>query len=53
MTDPPPLPAGTIRIGRQPDNFDLADDGTIALITDFWPDPYERPASRAHLTEGY
>jgi ketosteroid isomerase-like protein len=33
--------------------FDLADDGKIALITDFWPDPYELPASRAHLVERY
>jgi predicted ester cyclase len=33
--------------------FDLADDGKIALITDFWPDPYDLPASRAHLVERY
>ena len=33
--------------------FDLADDGMIALITDFWPDPCELPASRAHLAERY
>jgi hypothetical protein len=33
--------------------FDLADDGKIALITDFWPQPYELPASRAHLVEHY
>jgi predicted ester cyclase len=33
--------------------FDLDDDGRIALITDFWPDPYELPASRAHLVERY
>ena len=33
--------------------FDLADDGKIALITDFWPDPHELPASRAHLVERY
>ena len=33
--------------------FDLADDGKIALITDFWPDPYELPISRAHLVERY
>jgi hypothetical protein len=33
--------------------FDLADDGKIALITDFWPGPYELPASRAHLVERY
>jgi hypothetical protein len=55
MTDPHPAPPTTIRIGRQPGLcfFDLADDGKIALITDFWPEPYELPASRAHLVERY
>jgi hypothetical protein len=33
--------------------FDLADDGRIARITDFWPAPAELPASRAHLVERY
>jgi SnoaL-like domain len=33
--------------------FELDDDGLIARITDFWPDPYELPASRAHLVERY
>ncbi len=33
--------------------FDLQEDGTIAHITDFWPDPYELPAQRAHLVERY
>ena len=33
--------------------FDLAEDGKIAGITDFWPAPYELPASRAHLVERY
>jgi len=33
--------------------FDLGDDGKITQITDFWPDPYELPASRAHLVERY
>jgi predicted component of type VI protein secretion system len=33
--------------------FDLADDGKIALITDFWPGPYDLPASRAPLVERY
>lgn len=33
--------------------FDLAGDGTIAVITDFWPEPCELPASRAHLVERY
>ena len=33
--------------------FDLQEDGTIIRITDFWPDPYELPESRAHLVERY
>jgi hypothetical protein len=33
--------------------FDLADDGRIARITDFWPTPCELPASRVHLVERY
>jgi predicted ester cyclase len=33
--------------------FDLNDAGEIACITDFWPDPYEPPAGRAHLVERY
>lgn len=33
--------------------FDLGDDGRITQITDFWPEPYELPASRAHLVERY
>ena len=33
--------------------FELQDDGKIARITDFWPDPYELPAQRAHLVERY
>jgi predicted ester cyclase len=33
--------------------FDLAEDGAISQITDFWPEPYEVPASRAHLLERY
>jgi hypothetical protein len=33
--------------------FELDDDDLIARITDFWPDPYELPASRAHLVERY
>jgi hypothetical protein len=33
--------------------FELDDNGLIAEITDFWPDPYELPASRAHLVERY
>jgi ketosteroid isomerase-like protein len=33
--------------------FELGDDYRITQITDFWPDPYELPASRAHLVERY
>ena len=33
--------------------FDLDEDGRIARITDFWPEPYEPPANRAHLVERY
>ena len=33
--------------------FDLDDKGQITRITDFWPEPYELPASRAHLVERY
>jgi hypothetical protein len=29
--------------------FDLDEAGRIVRITDFWPDPYEPPAGRAHL----
>ena len=31
--------------------FELDGDGLIASITDFWPEPYEPPAERAHLVE--
>ncbi|HLN15758.1 MAG TPA: nuclear transport factor 2 family protein [Acidimicrobiales bacterium] len=31
--------------------FDLDADGLISRITDFWPEPYDLPASRAHLVE--
>jgi hypothetical protein len=33
--------------------FDLEEDGQIARITDFWPDPYEPPPGREHLAERY
>ena len=33
--------------------FDLEDDGRITRITDFWPETYELPASRAHLVQRY
>jgi ketosteroid isomerase-like protein len=31
--------------------LDLAEDGTISRITDYWPEPYEPPADRAYLVE--
>lgn len=33
--------------------FELNEAGQIARINDFWPDPYELPAGRAHLVERY
>ncbi len=33
--------------------FDLDSDGRIARIADFWPEPHELPARRAHLVERY
>jgi hypothetical protein len=33
--------------------FDLGPDLLITEITDFWPQSYELPASRAHLVERY
>lgn len=33
--------------------FELDDAGLISAVTDFWPDPYEPPANRSHLTERY
>lgn len=33
--------------------FEMDEGGLIASITDFWPDPYELPSSRAHLVERY
>lgn len=33
--------------------FEFGDDGLITQITDFWPEPYELPADRAHLVERY
>lgn len=33
--------------------FELDGDDRIARITDFWPEPYQPPADRAHLAEHY
>ena len=31
--------------------LDLAEDGTISRITDYWPESYDPPAGREHLVE--
>jgi hypothetical protein len=33
--------------------FELDNHGLIAAITDFWPEPYEPPPGRDHLTQRY
>jgi hypothetical protein len=33
--------------------FEVDGDGLITRITDFWPEPYDPPAGRAHLVERY
>ena len=33
--------------------FTLNAEGLISHITEFWPDPADRPAWRAHLVEVY
>jgi ketosteroid isomerase-like protein len=33
--------------------FDLDEDGRIARITDFWPDPFDPPPGRGHLADHY
>lgn len=33
--------------------FTFDADGRISGVTDFWPEPYEPPAGRAHLAERY
>ena len=33
--------------------LDLGADGLITRVTDYWPEPYEPPAGREHLTERY
>jgi hypothetical protein len=33
--------------------FDLDEHGLVARITDFWPEPYEPPPGREHLTERF
>jgi hypothetical protein len=32
-------------------SFDVA--GQVVRVDDFWPEPYEAPADRAHLSERY
>jgi SnoaL-like domain len=45
------------RIGDEPlmsiAIFDVDADGLITTMTDYWPEAYARPASRAHLSELY
>jgi len=48
----------TFVLPGQPDQtgiafFRLDDDGRIAHIRDWWPEPYEPPPGRAHLVERY
>ncbi|NMO56246.1 SnoaL-like domain-containing protein [Actinoplanes sp. TBRC 11911] len=31
--------------------LELTGDGLISKITDFWPEPYDAPAGREHLTD--
>ncbi len=31
--------------------LEMDGDGRITSVEDWWPEPYERPADRAHLTE--
>lgn len=31
--------------------FEMDGEGRIESVEDWWPEPYERPADRAHLTE--
>jgi hypothetical protein len=33
--------------------FPVDEQGRIATVTDFWPEPYEPPAGREHLVERY
>ncbi|ANH40221.1 SnoaL-like domain protein [Nocardioides dokdonensis FR1436] len=33
--------------------FDLDDQGLVAAVEEWWPDPYEPPSGRAHLVERY
>ncbi len=54
MTDAHPLPASTDAhevVAAYWAAAQAADDGKTALITDFWPEPCELPASRAQLVE--
>jgi hypothetical protein len=47
MTDPD----GTVQAGVS--FFEIDQSNMINHITDFWPEPYDLPASRAHLVERY
>lgn len=45
------------RVGDDPMDaivwLDVDEAGRIARVTDFWPETYEPPAGREHLTERY
>ncbi len=42
---------GTVQPGLS--FFDMDQSNLITRITNFWPEPYELPSSRAHLVEKY
>ena len=42
---------GTVQSGVS--FFEIDERNMITRISDFWPEPYELPASRAHLVERY
>jgi ketosteroid isomerase-like protein len=45
------------RVGDDPQSaiawLELSADGLISRVTDYWPEPYEPLAGRAHLVERY
>jgi hypothetical protein len=45
------------RVGDEPAEsiaiFDVNAEGLITAMTDYWPQAYDRPASRAHLSDIY
>ncbi|GAB3983653.1 nuclear transport factor 2 family protein [Plantactinospora veratri] len=51
--------ASWVRVGYQGEElpalsfFEFDDAGLIVRITEFWPEPYDPPTGREHLTERY